>query len=421
MMVLASLVLAACGAADPTATSQATTAATAPTTGGAESPTAATGVDDATATTGTMDATATTEATEPAETAPAETATVGTVETATTEPEETATVGTPGETATTAPTDGAGGVIDPNLSGSIRADGSSTVEPITIAARDEFNKMAKNVKISVGESGTSGGFEKFCAGQTDISNASRPIKPEEVEACKKAGVEFIELPVAFDGIAVMVNPANDFVECLTVKELNMIWGADSEGEITNWNQVREGFPDQDLELYGPGGQSGTFDYFNEAINAEDDEESRSDYNASENDNVIVQGIAGDENALGYFGYAYYQANQGKLKLIAVDNEGNGKCVKPSPQTIQDASYQPLSRPLFIYVAKKAAARPEVKAFVDFYLSEAFTPKIASPQVGYVTLPRPLYEAIDKRFAAGTTGTLFPKGAEVGATLDRYMK
>lgn len=304
------------------------------------------------------------------------------------------------------------------LSGQVLIDGSSTVYPITSAAAEEFNQYAPNVRIPVGVSGTGGGFKKFCAGETDIQDASRPISPSEVEACAAKNVEYIELPVAYDGLAVVVNPQNDWVDHLTVAELKKIWEPDAQGKLTNWKQVRDSFPDSPLKLYGAGTDSGTFDYFTEAIVGKA-KSSRGDYQASEDDNVLVQGVSGDVTSLGYFGYAYVVENPGKLKLVPVDN-GNGTPVAPSVESVKDGTYQPLSRPLFLYVRKDAAARPEVKAFVDFYLGKSFTPLVQSREVGYIALPDEVYAAIDERFQAGTVGTLFPDGAEVGATLDRYL-
>jgi phosphate transport system substrate-binding protein len=303
------------------------------------------------------------------------------------------------------------------LSGAVNIDGSSTVFPPTQAAAEEFAAYAPEVQVTVGISGTGGGFERFCRGETDISNASRPIDPDEAALCAENGIEFIEVPVAFDGLSVLVNPGNDWAECLTVEELNTAWSPESEGTVTNWNQLREDFPDAPLNLYGAGTDSGTFDYFTLAINGEE-AASRGDYQASEDDNILVQGVSGDINALGYFGYAYYVENQDQLKLVAVDN-GDG-CVLPSAETINDGTYQPLSRPLFIYVAAPAAERPEVDAFVDFYLSKSFTPLIDTPEVGYIELPDETYVAVAQRFNDRVTGTLSPDGAEVGASLDRYL-
>lgn len=304
------------------------------------------------------------------------------------------------------------------LAGDVLVDGSSTVYPVTQAAAEEFASYAPQVQVTVGISGTGGGFERFCNGETDISNASRPIDPDEAALCAENGVEFVELPVAYDGLSVLVNPGNDWAACMTVDELNMIWAPEAEGQVTNWNQVRADFPDAPLNLYGAGTDSGTFDYFTQAINGEEGA-SRGDFQASEDDNILVQGIAGDVNALGFFGYSYYVANQDALKLVAVD-DGDGECVEPSPETITGGTYQPLSRPIFIYVKAESAERPEVAAFVDFYLSDSFLPFIDSPEVGYVELSADVYDALRERFANRTTGTLFPDGAEVGATLDRYL-
>ncbi|TAK75126.1 MAG: PstS family phosphate ABC transporter substrate-binding protein [Dehalococcoidia bacterium] len=306
------------------------------------------------------------------------------------------------------------------LGGEIVGDGSSTVFPITAAAAEEFRKQAKDVKISVGIAGTGGGFKKFCSGETDLQDASRPITPSEVDACKAKNIDYIELPVAFDGLAVVVSSKNTFLSCITVAELKKMWEPEAQGKVTRWNQVNPKWPDQPIKLFGPGADSGTFDYFTEAINGKA-KASRGDYQASEDDNVLVKGVSDDQYAVGYFGLAYYEENASKLKLIAVDAKGDGKCVTPTVATVKDGSYQPLSRPLFIYVKKSVADRPEVKAFVEFYLSKEFTPKIQSREVGYITLEDNLYAASAKRFAAGTTGTLFPKGAEVGATLERYLK
>ncbi|MGH2772494.1 MAG: PstS family phosphate ABC transporter substrate-binding protein, partial [Actinomycetota bacterium] len=236
----------------------------------------------------------------------------------------------------------------------------------------------------VGTSGTGGGFEKFCAGETDISDASRPIKDEEKQKCTAGGVEYVQLQVAVDGLSVLVNPSNNFAECLTVDELKKIWAPGST--VKNWNAVRSGFPDRPLSLYGPGTDSGTFDYFTDEIVGEEGA-SRDDYTASENDNDLVTGVGGDQNALGYFGFAYYAQNRDKLKLVGVD-PGEG-CVKPSKEAIQSGKYKPLSRPLFIYVSKKAAAKPEVSSFVDFYL-ESVNDIVAD--VGYVPMPD---EALEK--------------------------
>jgi phosphate binding protein len=315
------------------------------------------------------------------------------------------------------------------VSGEIIIDGSSTVYPVTAAAAEEFRKYAPNARISVGISGTGGGFKKFCAGETDISDASRPILPAEVEACKANNIEFVEIPVAFDGLAVVVHPNND-ITCMKVSELKKIWEPEAQDKITNWSQVDPKYGDRPLVLFGAGTDSGTFDYFTDAINGKE-KASRGDYQGSEDDNVLVQGVGGDENAMGFFGYAYVVENQDKIKPMAIDYDVNSKtgeptkfagaCVAPSFATVKDGTYQPLSRPIFIYVKKEAAARPEVKAFIDFYLSPSFTPLIQSREVGYVELDHTIYEAVAKRFNDGVLGTLFPNGQEIGATLDRYLK
>jgi len=304
------------------------------------------------------------------------------------------------------------------LKGEIIIDGSSTVFPVTQAAAEEFRRYAPDVRISVGISGTGGGFKKFCAGETDVQDASRPIRDTEIEACAQRGIEFIEVPVAFDGIAVVASPRNAFLTCLTTPELKTLWRPEAQGKVTRWKQVRASFPDQPIKLFGPGTDSGTFDYFTDAINQKE-KASRGDFQASEDDNVLVQGVANDPTALGYFGFAYYAENVGKLKLLAVDG-GHG-CVEPSFETIANSTYQPLSRPLFIYVRRTAAERAEVRAFVEFYLSKSFTPVISTREVGYVQLADPIYVALTKRFRAMRTGTLWPQGIEIGATLDRYLQ
>ena len=252
-------------------------------------------------------------------------------------------------------------------SGEVRVDGSSTVGPLTAAAGELFKATPEGagVNISVGQSGTGGGFKKFCAGETDISDASRPIKDEEAAACADAGVEYAEITVANDALTVVVNKENDWAKCLTVAELNKMWAPEAEGTITNWNQVRDGFPDVPLELFGAGTDSGTFDYFTDVINGEEGA-SRTDYNPTEDDNVTVTGVEGTKGALGYFGFSYYEENMDKLTAVEIDN-GAG-CVAPSSQTAQDGTYAPLSRPLFIYPSKSAMQRPEVAAFVDFYVN-----------------------------------------------------
>jgi phosphate transport system substrate-binding protein len=250
------------------------------------------------------------------------------------------------------------------ISGEVVADGSSTVAPLTTAAGELFREEFPAVNVSVGTSGTGGGFEVFCQGQTDISDASRPIKDEEAQLCADAGIDYTELRVATDALTVVVSSENDFVECLTTEELATLWGPDAEGTVMTWDQVNADFPAEPIELYGPGTDSGTFDYFTDEINGEEGA-SRTDYNASEDDNVLVQGVAGSANALGYFGYTYYEENADSLKAVSIDS-GSG-CVAPSPETAADGSYTPLARPLFIYVNNASfAEKPQVAEFVRFY-------------------------------------------------------
>ena len=263
------------------------------------------------------------------------------------------------------------------LSGPVEIDGSSTVYPISEAVAEEFQIANPGTRVAVGVSGTGGGFKRFCAGETDISNASRPIEDEEAATCEQNGVQFTEIRVAWDGLSVVTNPSNDFVQCLTTDELKRIWEPGST--IDNWSQVRDGFPDKDLVLYGPGTDSGTFDYFTEAIVGETDA-SRPDYTASEDDNVLVQGVQGDPGALGYFGFAYYEENADRLKLLGVD--GGTGCIQPSVETIETQTYAPLSRPLFIYVSDVGLAKPQVEAFVEFHLQEGAE---LVRSVGYIPL------------------------------------
>lgn len=303
----------------------------------------------------------------------------------------------------------------------VKADGSSTVFPITEAVAEEFQMTKKDVMVTVGLSGTGGGFKKFCAGETDLSDASRPIKATEMDLCKKNNVEYIEIPVAFDGLAVMVNPKNTWVDRMTTEELKKIWEPAAQGKITKWSQVRKGWPDKEFRLFGPGVDSGTFDYFTEAINGKE-KASRGDYTASEDDNVLVQGISTDPNAIGHFGIAYYEHNKGKLKLVPIDDgkDTNGKgAVLPSEKTINNGTYQPLSRPLFIYVSKKSLEKPEVAEFIAFYLNNAAT---LSKEVGYVPLSEKLYGLIAAKVAKKTTGTVFKgEGSKAGVKLEDLLK
>jgi phosphate transport system substrate-binding protein len=281
------------------------------------------------------------------------------------------------------------------LSGAVSVDGSSTVAPISEAVAEEFQGANAGVRVTVGIAGTGGGFQRFCAGETDISDASRPISEEEQQACAAAGIEYLELPVAWDGLSVVVNPANEFVECLTVEELRRIWEPNSR--VATWRDVRSEFPAQPIKLYGAGTDSGTFDYFTEAIVGETGS-SRTDYQASEDDNVLVQGVAGDQYALGYFGHAYAVQNEDKLKVVGVDN-GAG-CVLPTDATIADKTYAPLSRELFIYVGRAALERPEVGEFVRFYMQNA---EALVPSTGYLALGAAEYQQNLTALGAGQAG------------------
>ncbi|MEX0720907.1 MAG: PstS family phosphate ABC transporter substrate-binding protein [Balneolaceae bacterium] len=281
---------------------------------------------------------------------------------------------------------------DGQLSGEIHIDGSSTVYPITEAVAEEFRKEAGNVRLSVGVSGSGGGFQKMVRGETDINNASREIKASEITLAEKNGIEYLQLSVAFDGLAVIVNPENDWVDYFTVEELNKIWRPEAQSEITLWSQIRDGWPDEEIHLYGPGVASGTYDYFTEVIVGESGS-SRGDFTASEDDNVLVQGVATDKYALGFFGLAYFEENQDRLKLIGVDG-GSGNAVKPSLKTVSDNTYTPLSRPLFIYVTNKAAQKKNVQSFVNFYLENA--PQLAE-DVGYIPMPDSAYQVQIEKF------------------------
>ncbi|MBI5286906.1 MAG: PstS family phosphate ABC transporter substrate-binding protein [Deltaproteobacteria bacterium] len=304
----------------------------------------------------------------------------------------------------------------------IKIDGSSTVYPITEAVAEEFQKAEKGkIKVTVGISGTGGGFKKFCNGETDISDASRPIKPTEVELCTKNGIEYIELPVAYDGLAVMVNPKNNWVDYMTVKELKKLWEPAAQGKITRWNQIRPGWPDKELHLYGAGVDSGTYDYFTEARVGKE-HSSRGDFTSSEDDNVLVQGIASDVLALGFFGVAYYEHNKDKLKLVPIDdeNDANGKGpILPEYDNVVKGTYQPLSRPIFIYVNKKSADRPEVKRFIEFYMKEGGK---LSKEVGYIALPPKAYELALRRFEKRIVGSVFGgHGSQVGVKIEDLLQ
>jgi phosphate transport system substrate-binding protein len=299
----------------------------------------------------------------------------------------------------------------------IRIDGSSTVYPITEAAAEEFGSQSGGkVKVAVGISGTGGGFKKFVRGETDIQDASRPILEKEMADAKANGIEYIELPIAFDALTVMVNPKNEWAKQFTVEDLKKIWEPAAQGKVMKWSDVHSNWPNAPLKLYGAGADSGTFDYFTEAVVGKA-KSSRGDYTASEDDNVLVQGISSDANALGYFGYAYYAENKDKLKAVPVVNPKTGQAVLPSEKTVKDATYSPLGRPIFIYVNKKSLQRPEVKKFVEFYLANVAD---LAKTVKYVPLPDDAYEKGLARFKAGKTGTAYGGKAEVGVHIDELF-
>jgi phosphate transport system substrate-binding protein len=299
--------------------------------------------------------------------------------------------------------------------GRINIDGSSSVFPITEAVAEEYRNKHSDVRVTVGVSGTGGGFKKFARGETDISNASRPIFKKEIDACKKAGIAFIEIPVAYDGLAVVVSPSNNFVDYLTVDELKKIWEPAAQQKIVSWRQVRASFPDVPLRLYGAGTSSGTYDYFTEAIVGKA-KSSRGDYTASEDDNVLVQGVSSDKGALGYFGLAYYLENKNKLKLIAIDN-GKGR-IFPSDTTVTNGIYTPLSRPEFIYVNARGATSSIIANFIKFYIDNA--PALVK-EVGYVPLQPEAYQLSYHRFVKNIHGSMFENTSTVGADLVKLLK
>lgn len=298
----------------------------------------------------------------------------------------------------------------------IKIDGSSTVYPITEAVAEEF-QAANKVKVTVGISGTGGGFKKFCRGETDISDASRPILKKEMDACKEAGIQYLELPIAYDGITVVVSKNNDFIKSLTVEDLKKMWEPSAQGKVKTWKQVNAAWPDTALKLFGPGADSGTFDYFTEAVVGKA-KSSRGDYTASEDDNVLVQGVESDKGGLGYFGFSYFDANQDKLKAVPIVAKKGAPAVMPSFESIKDGTYQPLARPLFLYVnATSAAFKPEVKAFVNFYLANA--PKLVK-EVKYIPLPANEYAAVDKHWKSLKPGTGFGGVPEVGVKIEDLL-
>jgi phosphate transport system substrate-binding protein len=304
----------------------------------------------------------------------------------------------------------------------IAIDGSSTVYPVTEAVAEEFQKATPGTQVTIGRSGTGGGFQKFCRNESVISNASRPISATEIEACRTAGVNYIELPVAYDGLTVVVHPKNTWATSITVEELKKLWEPAAQGKVTRWNQVRPSWPNQEVHLFGPGVDSGTFDYFTEVINGKA-KASRGDYTSSEDDNVLVQGVSGDPSSLGYMGLAYYIENKDRMKLVPVDDgdPANGAgAIEPSIQTVRGGTYRPLSRPLFIYANTTALSRPEVQKFVDYYVSKA-TELIQ--EVGYVPLSDAEQQLVRDRFAAKTAGTMYGASSTLSAhaSLEERLK
>lgn len=293
----------------------------------------------------------------------------------------------------------------------VRLDGSSTVFPVSEAVAEEFQKAERGkIRVTVGLSGTGGGFKKFCRGETDATGASRPIKQEEIDLCKQNGIEFIELPVAMDALTVVVNPNNDFVDYLTVEELKKMWEPEAQGKVTNWSQIREGFPDMKISLYGPGTDSGTYDYFTAAVVGKE-HSSRGDFTASEDDNMLVQGVANDKRALGFFGLAYYEENKNKLKSVAISWKGNDP-VQPSFDTAGDGEYQPLTRPLYYYANKDSMAnKAHARKFMEFMLAEENTAPLIK-EVGYVPLGSRVYKAARRALDNLDVGTAY-QGSEIG--------
>ncbi|HWQ38874.1 MAG TPA: PstS family phosphate ABC transporter substrate-binding protein [Burkholderiales bacterium] len=313
---------------------------------------------------------------------------------------------------------GALGAVAPAAhSQTVKIDGSSTVFPISEAVAEDFQRAKKGkVKVTVGISGTGGGFKKFCRGETDVSNASRPILRKEMEECRKNGVEYIELPVAYDALTVVIHPKNTWAETMTVAELKKMWEPAAQGRIKTWKQVNPNWPDRPLALYGAGADSGTFDYFTEAINGKS-KASRGDFTASEDDNVLVQGVSRDENAIGYFGFAYFSENSDKLKAVRIAEKAGAKAVAPSIESVLDGSYQPLSRPIFIYVNAKSAQRPEIREFVEFYMKNADN---LVREVKYVPLPPKAYAYNLDHFSRNIVGTKYGGENKVGLTIEQLM-
>ncbi|MCW5622010.1 MAG: PstS family phosphate ABC transporter substrate-binding protein [Burkholderiales bacterium] len=312
----------------------------------------------------------------------------------------------------------AGGATLPAHAQLVKIDGSSTVFPITEAIAEDFQQSQRGkIRVTVGISGTGGGFKKFCRGETDISNASRPILKSEMDACKAAGVDYYELPVAYDALTVVMNPGNTWVKSLTPAELKKMWEPAAQGKIKTWKQVNAAWPDQPLKLFGPGADSGTFDYFTEAVTGKA-KSSRGDFTASEDDNVLVTGVARDVNALGYFGFAYYTENKDKLKAVPIASAAGKPAVYPSTENVENGSYQPLSRPIFIYISAKSLQRPEVKQFLDFYMKNA---DALVREVKYVPLPQRVYQYNLEHIAKQQLGTRFGGENKVGLTIDDLVK
>jgi phosphate transport system substrate-binding protein len=299
----------------------------------------------------------------------------------------------------------------------VKIDGSSTVYPVTEAVAEDFQKFKKGtIKVTVGISGTGGGFKKFCRDETDISGASRPIVKKEMQACRAAGIEYIELPVAFDALTVVINPKNNFIKQLTIAEMKKIWEPAAQGKVMRWNQVNSSWPDAPMNLFAPGADSGTFDYFTEAVVGKS-KSSRGDFTASEDDNVLVQGVSRDVNGLGYFGYAYYVENRDKLKAVPIVND-KGQAVTPSMESVLKGSYTPLARPIFIYVNAKSLGKPGVKEFVQYYMTHGA--KLAR-EVKYVPLPEHAYKTAWEHVQKGKKGTVFGGVAEVGVTIEELLR
>ncbi len=300
----------------------------------------------------------------------------------------------------------------------ISVDGSSTVYPITEAVAEEFQKTSK-ARVTIGVSGSGGGFKKFCRAETDINDASRPIKGSEVRLCKQNGIEYIELAVAYDGIAVVVNPRASWVDFLSVSELKKLWEPEAQGKVMRWSQVRQGWPDEEIHLFGPGVDSGTYDYFTHAI-VGTEHSSRGDFTSSEDDNILVHGVANDRLALGFFGLAYYIENSDKLKVVPIDADGDGSAmpVAPSFESVSNGTYQPLSRPLFIYISMKSVQKPQVRSFVDYYLNSS---RALIKEVGYIPLPQRTYSLVKERFHNRITGSVFGgHGSKIGVSVEQLL-